>query len=395
MPNSPVFKLLDNRLLDEMRIMNRHISQEMLFLQKKIDSNIMRIDSRFQKALLGHLFLSILFFWYYTNNSFLRPAVETGTECFLALLIIVAAEVNFWIIYPSCQNNSRRFFYFVLSFVEIIALSIIEYHLTSGAKLSKIPIELSDIEISQIKIIFFTNLLFRNCGLISVVMILAYNTDLRIRLFEKDRKLFRLKKQLMVQSINGKETHFLDADQICYIQQNQNYNRFYTYDGQLFERRSSMLELQQLLGDEQYLKISKSVIVSKSYIKALAEDVIVLRTDQNTEDYQLKIGKSYLSEVLPVVESILKTANKEIRELEHWQSENLSPELHPKALAIFRYISTHPECKITDIMRSTEIPKSTVTRYLKELQQISLIEYTGSKRAGGYRVVEKGVNINT
>lgn len=231
------------------------------------------------------------------------------------------------------------------------------------------------------------NLLFRNCGLISVVMILAYNTDLRIRLFEKDRKLFRLKKQLMVQSINGKETHFLDADQICYIQQNQNYNRFHTYDGQYFERRSTMMELQQLLGDEQYLKISKSVIVSKSYIKDLAEDVIVLRTDQSTEDYQLKIGKSYLSEVLPVVESILKTANKEIRELEHLQSEKLSPKLYPKALAIFQYISTHPECKITDITRSTEIPKSTVTRYLKELQQDGLIEYTGSKKTGGYKAI--------
>ncbi|MBO6079542.1 MAG: helix-turn-helix domain-containing protein, partial [Bacteroidales bacterium] len=37
----------------------------------------------------------------------------------------------------------------------------------------------------------------------------------------------------------------------------------------------------------------------------------------------------------------------------------------------------------------TKIPKSTVARYLKELQQNGLIEYVGSKKTGGYRVVEK------
>lgn len=349
----------------------------------------MNMDLRFQKTLLGHLALSLLFFWYFVSNSFLRPAVEPGTECFLALLTVFAAEVNFWIIYPSCQNNDRRFLYFVLSLAEIIALCTIEYFLVIDTKLSMIPIELPDDECLKIKTTLLTNLLFRDSGLMSVAMILAYNTDLRIRLFEKDRKLFRLKKQLMVQSINSKETHFLDEDHICYIKQNQNYNHFYTYDGQHFERRSSLLEIQQLLGDEQYLRISKSVIVSKSYIKYLEEDVIVLRTDQNTGNYQLKIGKAYLSEVVHVVDSILKRANKEVPEPELLQSEPRSPELHPKALAIFQYISTDSECKITDIMKNTEIPKSTVTRYLKELQQNGLIEYTGSKKTGGYRVVEE------
>ena len=71
----------------------------------------MHIDWRFHRALLGHLFLSILFFWYYADNSFLRPAVEPGTEYFLALLIIVAAEVNFWILYPAFHNNNRTFIY--------------------------------------------------------------------------------------------------------------------------------------------------------------------------------------------------------------------------------------------------------------------------------------------
>ncbi len=347
----------------------------------------MNIDWRFQKSLLGHLVLSIIFFWYYTHYSFLRPVTEPVTECFLALLIVGAAEVNFWVIYPACQNNSHSILYFVLSAVEIIALSVVEYFLTIDAKLSIYVIELTGPELFQIKKSLLLNLLFRNCGLISVVMIMADNTDLRIRLFEKDRKLFRMKKQLIVQSLTNKQSLFLDADQICYIQQDQNLNHFYTFDGQRFIRRSTLMDLQQLLGEENYLKISKSVVVSKSHIKGLAEDVITLLTDQNTEEYQLKIGKSYLSEVVPVVKSVLKKNKQELNKTGNQQSESLLPDLHPKALAIYQYIRTCPESKITDIVERTKIPKSTVTRYLKELQKDGLIEYAGSKKTGGYRVV--------
>ena len=65
------------------------------------------------------------------------------------------------------------------------------------------------------------------------------------------------------------------------------------------------------------------------------------------------------------------------------------PELPPKALAIFQYISTNSGCKITDIIEGTKLPKSTVTRYLKNLQQDGLIKYEGNKRVGGYRVKEE------
>lgn len=348
----------------------------------------MKIDWRLQRILLGHLLLSIFFFWYFTHYSFLRPLAEPGTECFLALLIEVAAEINFWILYPLCQNKNRFFLYFVLSAVEIIALSVVEYFLTIDANLSKFQlIELPDNECFQFKISLFTNLIFRNLGLFCFIMIMAYNTDLRIRLFEKDRKLFRLKKQLIVQSLTDKQALFLDADQICYIQQDQNLNHFYTFDGQHFIRRSSLMDLQQLLGEENYLKISKSVIVSKPHIKGLAEDVITLQTDQHTEEYQLKIGKSYLSEVVPVIKTVLKKNIHDLNKTGNQPSEPPLPGLHPKAFAIYQYILTCPESKIPDIVEGTKIPKSTVTRYLKELQEEGLIEYTGSKKTGGYRVV--------
>ena len=346
----------------------------------------MHIDWRFHRALLGHLFLSILFFWYYADNSFLRPAVEPGTEYFLALLIIVAAEVNFWILYPAFHNNNRTFIYFLLTTVEAVALSVVEYLLTIEIQLSMIHLESTGLESIQIKKTLITNLLLRNGGLMGIVMILAYNTDLRIRMFDKDRKLFRLKRQLLVRSIADRSSHLLDADRICYVQQHQNYNYFYTPDGKRFERRATLKDIQTLLGEEDYMQISKSVIVCKSYLKSCDEDEIVLLTDENVENYRLTIGKSYRSEVLPVVSAVLDKVKKDMPESGDPQPQPSIPNLCPKALAIFQYISTSPGCKITDIVERTNLPKSTVTRYLKKLQQEGHIKYEGNKRVGGYQV---------
>lgn len=351
----------------------------------------MQLDWRFQKTLFGHLVLCLLFFWYYVHNSFLRPAVEPETDCSLALLIIVAAEVNFWVLYPLCQNNKRSFLYFVLTAAETIFLSAVEFFLSIDDVLSKIPIELASSESFELKSTLFTNLLLRNCGLMSVVTVLAYNNDLKIRIFDKDRRLFRLKRQLLVQSISDKSPYLLDADRICYVQQIQNYNHFITPDGNKYERRSTLADLLQLLGEEDFLQVSKSVIVNKSYLKSCTEDKITLSTDGNIEDYRLKIGKPFRSEVLPIAKAVLGKPKQKIPIPEDPQPEPLTAKLNPKALAIFQYISTNAGCKITDIQGNTHLPKSTVTRYLKKLQEEGLVMYEGNKRTGGYRALSSDI----
>ena len=63
-----------------------------------------------------------------------------------------------------------------------------------------------------------------------------------------------------------------------------------------------------------------------------------------------------------------------------------------KAQQIHHYIAYHPNCKLNDIVTETHIPKSTTTRYIKEMQDEGLIEYTGSKRTGGYKIVNRTEN---
>ena len=53
------------------------------------------------------------------------------------------------------------------------------------------------------------------------------------------------------------------------------------------------------------------------------------------------------------------------------------------------YIQTHPDCKGSDIEEHFHVSLSTVNRAIKQLREEGLIEYTGSKKTGGYRVVER------
>ena len=56
--------------------------------------------------------------------------------------------------------------------------------------------------------------------------------------------------------------------------------------------------------------------------------------------------------------------------------------------AVLNYIREHPGCRSTELISHTSYPKTTLDRCLYELKKRGLVEYTGSKKTGGYRVVE-------
>ena len=58
---------------------------------------------------------------------------------------------------------------------------------------------------------------------------------------------------------------------------------------------------------------------------------------------------------------------------------------------IHSFIRKYPGCKASDIAAKVKISQSTVNRILKQLKAEGLIEYTGSKKTGGYRVKESTV----
>lgn len=346
----------------------------------------MHINWRLQRVFFGQVFLFILFFWYFTHNSFLRPVADTGTECFIGLMLIVALAINYWVLYPISRNYKGKHLYVLLSTLEIMALAAIEYYLTVDIKILMIPEELLAANGKSIKWTFFMNLVFRNGGLIIFIGLLAHATDLKIRLFENDKRLLRLKHQLIVQSpANGSCSYLLDVGSICFIQQKQNYNKITTVEGQKYDRRGSLKDIQELLGENNYIKISKNTIVRLSRIKSCTDNQVGLLMDNQVEPLWLPIGAVYQSEVMSIIEESRPVPEKS--QTVEQQLVAPLPKISSKSKTVYQYIENHPNCKLNDVVEGTKYPKSTITRHLKQLQSQNLIEYVGNKRTGGYRAV--------
>ena len=129
----------------------------------------------------------------------------------------------------------------------------------------------------------------------------------------------------------------------------------------------------------------------------------------------VNITSSYAETAIPVIERYLYTkglSGTEVNQQEKlteqviitMQSEEPSAKVTThlevnttrtsKGDDIYNYIINHNNCKLNDIVSETNIPKSTVTRYLKEMLEENRIEYVGSKKTGGYRAMAQQKQMN-
>ena len=94
-----------------------------------------------------------------------------------------------------------------------------------------------------------------------------------------------------------------------------------------------------------------------------------------------------------VVEGILKyrtiVSGKEISKKQDPPKSKRKPTTPPKEKIneVLSYIEKHSNCNSADIIAETKFSLSTVERCLLELKKKGLIEHTGSKKTGGYRIV--------
>ena len=97
-------------------------------------------------------------------------------------------------------------------------------------------------------------------------------------------------------------------------------------------------------------------------------------------------------QIVAIINSNLHTsqevADSKQLDNEHEKSKR-SPSVPPeeKLHAVLNYVREHPCCRSTEIIFHTSYSMSTVERCLAELKKQGLIEYSGSKKKGGYSLI--------
>ena len=367
--------------------------------------------------ILVQLIFFALFILYFFHNSFLRPDCGETIELSLALMLVIAMALNYWFLYPYVYKRHSFWMYVIATIAESAMVAILEYHLTIDAILQQLPPEAIIPDASSVKLALFINCFFRDTCLLGFSGVMANNMGQKFRILETDNLMLKRKKQIIVQ-LNG-DDHIVNAESICYVQQRQNYTYIFSNNGLKYERRGALSFFEGAPECLHPVKISRSTIVFLPYVLSLNEkEVTVIIMDNPYTVIGLPFGNTMVHAASLKIKQYLQQKGDNEEDDSVWSKEGRGTESAEEArdvqlfadvdmvgqkqndsdgkrkegkkfILIRDYICQHQDCNIKDIVSGTKTPKSTVTRYLKELQRQGIVKYVGSKKTGGYRVVEE------
>ena len=95
-------------------------------------------------------------------------------------------------------------------------------------------------------------------------------------------------------------------------------------------------------------------------------------------------------DVYKIIIPLEDNPQKENRESFGGLFEGINEEIKQKLILVLDYINIHPYSRTQMIAEGTQLPVKSVERYLKILKSdYSLIAYYGSKKSGGYALIQE------
>lgn len=352
------------------------------------------------------IFLNAMFcatlLWSFTQNAFLRPyAGSVVKEIIAGLMLLVTLYANYFVLYPTLYNKHR-----VLYWVSVICLSL----MTAGIELiisSSYFVLTNTFLINNTGLfLFFFKLLFlvfgRNLAFNFVPYVIRNMQYLRKDVETKVQIIYQHNRLLDVCDDNN-NCQYIPIDNILYFRKEGNYMYVHTTEGMVYTRYCSIKHLSQLLDNKEFIRISKSVIVPYQYIESYddkqvvmkkmpcSEEPLTFRINPKKSKWISKLLAEHLQEPQAETDVEMKVDIEESKE-ETMQAQDKKPLSIPpqqKLDAVYAYLQSHPNSRSNEITSKIKYSQSTIERCLVELRKQNLIEYVGSKKTGGYRVVEK------
>ena len=365
----------------------------MIIFATRFNHNIMKHLNTIVNILLNILFCFGLL-WFFTRNAFLRPyAGSTLKEVVAGLLLLGSLYANYFLLYPILYQKHSHNIYWLLVFFIALATGFIE-----------LAIAYQNISLCNAAIIqefgFFS--FFSKRLLFIVGRNLAFNFfPFLIGERQHFQQAFENEVKIVYQDVrklditDGKNNiQLVPIEDIFYCQQQRNFTNIFMVNDKKYTRLGSMKHLQQLVGEEEFIRINTTVLVPFRYIKSCTGDTVVMKKMAwEKEPTTFKLEPKTQEEISKkVVEGILKyramVSGNEIPKKQAPQKSQRKPTTPPKEKIneVLSYIEKHSNCNTMDIIAETKFSLSTVERCLLELKKKGIIEHTGSKKTGGYRV---------
>ncbi len=342
-------------------------------------------------VLLNVLFCAYIL-WFTTNNSFLRPFAGSKTREFLAgLILLITLYANYFLLYPKLHKKHPVVYWVVLVSLCIIAAAV-DFAIAHRFMMYCNSAIIEEIGAFRFFSEHYKLIVIRNVTLNAFPFIFRERQELRKALDAEVQVVYR---DTQMVDVVDHESNLLmiPKDDIYYCVQDGNFTRIYTVDDRWFTRLGSMKHLVQLFGEEDFVRISPTVLVPYQYIWSCNGSEVFLKKMPWTKEPISFILDPIKDE--PVAEWIIgylleSKAERQVKNSQKSQKRSKpkrKPAVPPqeKIGAVLSCIQANPDCNATDITAKTAFSLSTVERCIAELRKQQLIQHVGNKRSGGYR----------
>ena len=329
--------------------------------------------------------------WYFTRNSVLRPyAGSAFKEAICAVLLLGSLYANYFLLYPKLYPKYPKMYWVTIFLVSIVA-GVADFAIAYPFMMQ--------VNGQLFKVVGYYTVISTHMGLISVRN-LSFNCFLFV-IKDRNRSQQSLEKEVQVvyQDVRkidvadkDSNVHLVSIDDIFYCEQQRNFTIIYTVKNETYTRLGSMKHLEQLLGDEEFIRLTPTLLMPFRYIHSCKDNLVMMRqmpwqrvptTFPLEARMQPEVAEKISAGILRYGENANKKETQDDASLSTAKRKPAQP-AEEKVREVLSYIEAHPNCNTADIMAETDFSLSTVERCLAELKKRGAIQYTGSKKSGGY-----------
>ncbi|MCQ2279993.1 MAG: LytTR family transcriptional regulator DNA-binding domain-containing protein [Bacteroidales bacterium] len=344
--------------------------------------------------ILLNLLVCAFILWVYSRNCVLRPfSGKVYKELISGSLLLGSIYVNYFLFYPKFYSK-RPLTYWVALSILVVAVGVADLAIAAPYIMS-----INSQVIHMIgPVSFFSTTLFlivaRNFAANFFPYLIREQQFLRQLLEKEVQIVYRDVRKLDV-SDKQNNIHLIAIDDIFYCEQQRNFTNIYTVQNECFTRLGSLKYLEQLFAHDDFVRITSTELVPLQYVGSCVGDLLTMKImPWQNEPTTFKLGSVNREKISASVRDIMRKFKSEesvlVKECVDQPTVKRKPVTPPdvKVKTVFSHIEKHPNCNTADIMAGTQYSLSTVERCVAELKKQGLIEHTGSRKTGGYSVVE-------
>ena len=350
----------------------------------------MKHSKKIAIVLLNVLFSAVVL-WFFARNLILHPfSGGFVKEAISGILLLGSLYFNYFVLYPKLYPKYPQVYWAVVV-LSAIVVGVVETALAYRFIVSR--------HANAIKLVgyfeFFATHQFEVIGrnlALNFFPFLFRDRKHYQQSLEDETKIVYERVRMLDVADKDSNIQLLTMDDIFYCEQQRNFTTIYTVQNEKYTRLGSMKHLEQLFGEEDFIRITTTLLVPFQHIQSCKDNRVMMKqmpweevptTFPLEARTQAEVAER-ISEILSQKEVVLD--ENKIPETPTSTTARRKPAsaAEGKVREVLSYIEAHPNCNTADIMAGTDFSLSTVERCLSELKKQGLIEHTGSKRSSGY-----------